>query len=135
MALKEPQCHLGLERSVPLSGFVGYEHVIGSNEGERVSFLNFPFFLSFSSFHPHILETSLADRPLKTMELEKAGDFVLRLPELPNDYLNLRDRGNRQTASLRVITWIAAHKARIAQCVVDFRALSTRFYHACHACA
>ena len=32
------------------------------------------------------------------MELEKAGEIALRLPELPNDYLRLRDRSNRQTA-------------------------------------
>lgn len=32
------------------------------------------------------------------MELEKAGEIALRLPELPNDYLRLQDRSNRQTA-------------------------------------
>ena len=32
------------------------------------------------------------------MELEKAGEIALRLPELPNEYLRLRDRSNRQVA-------------------------------------
>ena len=32
------------------------------------------------------------------MELEKAGEIALRLPELPNDYLRLQDCSNRQTA-------------------------------------
>ena len=32
------------------------------------------------------------------MELEKAGEIALRLPELPNDYLRLQDPSNRQTA-------------------------------------
>ena len=32
------------------------------------------------------------------MELEKAGEIALKLPELPNDYLRLQDRSNRQTA-------------------------------------
>ena len=67
-------------------------------KGGRVSFLIFPFFHSISSSHPHIWETSLAARPFKTMELEKAGEIALRLPELPNDYLRLQDRSNRQTA-------------------------------------
>ena len=53
------------------------------------------------------------------MELEKAGEIVLRLRELPNDYLRIVAIGRLQ--SLRVITWIAGHKARIAQCVVDSR--------------
>ena len=74
------------------------KQVIGSNGGGRVSFLIFPFFHSFSSSHPHIWETSLADRPFKTMELEKAREIALKLPELPNDYLRLQDRSNRQTA-------------------------------------
>ena len=68
------------------------KQVISSNGGGRISFLIFPFFHSFSSSNPHILETSLADRPLKTVELEKAGEIALRLPELPNDYLRLQDR-------------------------------------------
>ena len=64
------------------------------------------------------------------MELEKAGEIALMLPELPHGTVAI---GRLQ--SIRVFTWIAAHKARIAQCVADSRALSARFYHACHACA
>ena len=50
------------------------------------------------------------------MELEKAGEIALRLPELPRGTVVI---GRLQ--SIRVITWIAAHKARIPQCVADSR--------------
>ena len=63
------------------------------------------------------------------MKLEKAGEIALSLLELPHGTVAI---GRLQ--SICVITWIAVHKARIAQCVADSRALSARFYHACHEC-
>ena len=69
-------------------------------EGEGFHFQT--FLSSIPSPHPILTFERLCLHidPSKpwNLELEKAGEIALRLPELPNDYLRLQDRSNRQTA-------------------------------------